>query len=140
MIALCDNKKCANLSSFPVYSKVLTAADDTIMKVFTVGADAKTLEECGDPIDLEGETFTISSDQVDTIAIGGDDKKVYLYKLKAHDDGTLTLDEASKDIAMCFDTPVMKVEFCAGGKLLAVAQDSHVQVMDTETKKVTSFV
>ncbi len=41
---------------------------------------------------------------------------------------------------MSFDSPVIKVEFCAGGKLLAVAQDNHVKVMDTETKKVTSFV
>lgn len=40
---------------------------------------------------------------------------------------------------MCFDTPVMKVEFYPGGMLLGVAQDSHVQVMDTQTKKVTSF-
>jgi len=41
---------------------------------------------------------------------------------------------------MCFDSPVMKLEYCAGGKLLGVAQDSHVQIMDTETKKVTSYI
>lgn len=50
------------------------------MKVFSVSEDAKTIAEVGEPIDLEGETFTVASDQVDTIAIAGEDKKVYLCK------------------------------------------------------------
>ena len=41
---------------------------------------------------------------------------------------------------MCFDTAVMRIEFYPGGKLLAIAQDTHVQLMDTQTEKVTSFM
>lgn len=96
------------------------------MKVFSVEVDAKTIAEVGEPIDLEGETFTVASDQVDTIAIAGEDKKVYLCKAEIQDDGNLKLDEATKEIAMCFDTAVMKIQFYPGGKLLGVAQDSHV--------------
>ena len=79
---------------------------------------------------------------MDTIAIGGDDKKAYLQKVEyVEEDGTIKLAEpVEKEIAMCFDTPVMKLQFCAGGKLLGVSQDSHVQIMDIETKKVSSFV
>ena len=48
--------------------------------------------------------------------------------------------EGGKELAMCFDSPVRKLEFCAGGgQLLGVAEDAHVQMMDTETKKVTIF-
>ena len=117
-------------------SKIMTAADDTMLKVFATGAELKEQEE---PIDLSDEIFTICADQVDTIAVGGEDKKAYLYKVELNEDGTYKLAEGEKEIAMCFDTPVMKLEFQAGGKLLGVSQDSHVQVMDTETQKVTSF-
>ena len=51
----------------------------------------------------------------------------------------MTLAEDVKEIAMCFDSPVMKLEYCAGGKLLGVSQDNHVQIMDTETLKVTNY-
>ncbi len=41
---------------------------------------------------------------------------------------------------MSFNSVVTKLEFCAGGsKLLGISQDSHVQLMDVETKKVISF-
>ena len=41
---------------------------------------------------------------------------------------------------MCFDSVVTRLEYCGGGaKLLGVSQDSHVKLMDVETKKVTSF-
>ena len=111
------------------YSKIITAADDTMMKVHTVqpeGADMPLAES--EPIDLDGEIFTICSNQVDTIAIGGEDKKAYLQKVEyVEEDGTIKLVEPiEKEIAMCFDTPVMKLQFCAGGKLLGVSQDTHV--------------
>ena len=109
------------------------------MKVFNLTEGS--IAESGEPLDLEGEIFTICSDQVDTIAVGGDDKKAYLHKIESNEDGTLQLAaEGDKEIAMCFDSPVMKLQYCAGGKLLGVSQDSHVQIMDTETKKVTSFM
>jgi len=74
------------------------------------------------------------------IAIGGDDKKAYIIPVEAQEDGSFKLAEADKELAMCFDSPVTKLEYCAGGKLLGVSQDNHVQTMDMETKKVTSFV
>ena len=75
------------------------------------------------------------------IAFGGDDKKVYLQRVSVLDE-TLQLveGEGGRELAMCFDSPVRKLEFCAGGgQLLGVAEDAHVQMMDTETKKVTNF-
>ena len=55
--------------------------------------------------------------------MGGEEKQVYLHKLKEMEDGTLKLG-SDKELAMCFDTPVMKLEYyCAGGKLLGVSED-----------------
>ena len=95
--------------------------------------------ENGDPTDLEEETFALCSDQVGQIAVGGVEKKVILHKVRS-ENGTYNLDSGSEELAMCFDTPVTNLEYYAGGKLLGIAQDSHVQMMDIETKKVTSFV
>jgi len=39
----------------------MTAADDTILKVFNL-ADDEPPTELGEPIDLEGEAFALSSD------------------------------------------------------------------------------
>ena len=91
------------------------------MKVFTLTSEGSTAES-GEPLDLEAECFTISSNQVDLIAVGGDDKKAYLHRVEEdeRDDGTLKL-TGDKEIAMCFDTPVMKLEYCSGGKLLGVS-------------------
>ena len=111
------------------------------MKVFSLTEGS--IAESGEPLDLEAEIFTICSNQVDSVAVGGDDKKAYLHQIEEKDDGTLKLvveGDDNKEIAMCFDSPVMKLEYCAGGKLLGVSQDSHVQIMDTETKKVTSYM
>ena len=46
------------LSSF-LCSKIMTAADDTMLKVFATGAELKEQEE---PIDLSDEIFTICAD------------------------------------------------------------------------------
>ena len=73
------------------------------------------------------------------IAVGGVEKQVTLYKVNT-EDGSYDLDQGSRELAMCFDSPVTKLEYYAGGKILGVAQDNHVQLMDVETKKVTSFV
>ena len=117
----------------------MTAADDTIMKVFAVTPETATIAEHGEPLDLEGETFAVSSNQVDTIAIGGQDNKAYLQKVEVEEDGTFKLLDSNKDIAMCFDSPVTKLEFYTGGKLLGVSEDCHVQILDTETNKVTNY-
>ena len=43
-------------------------------------------------------------------------------------------------MALKFDTSVSKLEYCANGtKLLGISEDSHVQLLDVETMKVTSF-
>ena len=44
-------------------------------------------------------------------------------------------------LAMSFDTPAIKLEFCNGGAhLLGISEDSYVQIMDVETMKVTNLV
>ena len=91
---------------------------------------------------MDGETFTICSNQVDTIAYGGVDKKAYIQKVSMKEEHTqedLIRDEAM--LAMTFDTPVTKLEFCNGGAhLLGISEDSFVQIMDVETQKVTSLM
>lgn len=109
-----------------------------MLKIYDVSLDQKPMEN-GDPTDLEGETFAICSDQVGQIAVGGVEKQVSLYQVNS-EEGTYDLDQGSKELAICFDSPVTKLEYYAGGKILGVAQDNHVQLMDVETKKVTSFV
>ena len=75
------------------------------------------------------------------MAIGGSDKKAYLIKVEQEDgENSLKFSESEKEIAMCFDSAVTKSQFCAGGKLLGVSEDSHVQIMDIDSKKVISFV
>ena len=107
---------------FQIDRKLLTAADDTMMHAFQLGAEKCAPVATGEPLDLEDEIFTITSNQVDSIAVGGEEKKVYLHKLEENEDGTLKLaGTESKELAMCFDTPVMKLEYCAGGKLLGVS-------------------
>ena len=92
------------------------------------------IAENGEPLDLEAEIYTISSNQVDSVVVGGDDKKAYLHRIEEKDDGTLKLAPVGdKELVMCFDSQVMKLEYCPGGKLLGVSQDSHVQILDTET-------
>jgi len=68
-------------TSFCCFSKILTVADDCMMKVFTVesidgekqlGLTEETL------IDLDGETYSLCSNQVDKLAFGGDDKRAYI--------------------------------------------------------------
>ena len=56
---------------------MLTGADETIMKVFSLTEGS--IAESGEPLDLEAEIFTICSNQVDSVAVGGDDKKAYLH-------------------------------------------------------------
>ena len=65
-------------------SKVLSVGDDCMMKVFTGAEDGTLVEET--LIDLEGETFALSSNQVDRIAYGGTDRKVYLEKVSVNED------------------------------------------------------
>ena len=106
------------MSDFLCFSKLITAGDDTMLKFHDISSG--TPEESGEPIDLDCETFALSSDLVGTIAVGGEDKKAYIYKVV--DDGDSGFKVEDKEIGMCFDSPVTKLEFVAGGsKLLAVS-------------------
>jgi len=49
------------------------------------------------------------------IAIGGDDKKVQLYQLEMQEDGATKLKEGGAELAMCFDSPVTKLEYYGKG-------------------------
>ena len=79
---------------FYIFSKVLTGADDTIMKVFSLAEGS--VAESGEPLDLEAEIFTMTSNQEDTVAIGGEDRKVFLHRIEEDQDGTLRLAEGDK--------------------------------------------
>jgi len=63
--------------------------------------------ESGEPFDLDCESYALSSDLVSTIAVGGEDKKAYIYKVL--DDGDSGFKVEEKEIAMCFDSPVTKL-------------------------------
>ena len=104
-------------------SKVLSVGDDCMMKVFTAeGGDGTLVEET--LIDLEGETFALSSNQVDRIAYGGPDGKVYLEKVSVSEDQGIIRDEPF--LAMSFNSCIQKVQFVGGKHLLGVAEDSQV--------------
>ena len=60
-------------------SKILTVSDDSMLKIFSIHDDGGKLTLSEDSLmDLDGETFTICSNQVDTIAFGGSDKKAHI--------------------------------------------------------------
>lgn len=52
-----------------------------MMKVHAVMAGAETCDN-GDPIDLDHAAFAISSDNVSTIAIGGESKQATLMRIE----------------------------------------------------------
>ena len=55
------------------------------------------------------------------------------------DSGDEDLIREDATLAMTFDTPVAKLEFCNGGAhLLGISEDAFVQIMDVETLKVSS--
>ena len=41
--------------------------------------------------------------------------------IEKQEDGTYKLVEGSDELAMCFDSPVTKLEYCQGGKLLGIS-------------------
>lgn len=108
--------------------------------VFKKGSIEGEFQRELDQIDLEGPVYAISSDNVGTVALGGEEKKAQLYEFRTLANGTCQFVEGSQELAMCFESVVTKLEYCGGGaKLLGVSQDSYVKLMDVETKKVTSF-
>jgi hypothetical protein len=112
-------------------------ADDCMMKVFSVASDDVLNEES--LIDLPDETFAIASNNVDKIAYGGSDKKVFIQKVEVDSEDAQNLKRSDASLAMAFDSNVSKVQFIGGKYLLALSEDSHAQMMNLETEKVTHF-
>ena len=76
-----------------LYSKILTVSDDSMLKLFSIGDDGAKYSLNEESLhDLEEETFTICSNQVDTIAFGGSDNKVHTQKI------TVKSDEEADDL------------------------------------------
>ena len=111
-----------------------------MLKIFSISDDGTKFALNEDSLmDMESESYTICSNQVDTISYGGPDKKAYLQKISLKEDNEENLEREEATIAMVFDTPVSKLEFVNGGAhLLGISEDAFVQIMDVETSKVTS--
>ena len=112
-----------------------------MLKIFSISDDGANFALNEDSLmDMETESYTICSNQVDTIAYGGPDKKAYIQKVSIkEEDNEETLDREEATIAMVFDTPVCKLEFINGGAhLLGISEDAFVQIMNVETSKVSS--
>ena len=76
-----------------LYSKILTVSDDSMLKLFSIGDDGAKYSLNEESLhDLDEETFTICSNQVDTIAFGGSDNKVHTQKI------TVKSDEEADDL------------------------------------------
>ena len=112
-----------------------------MLKIFSISDDGAKFSLNEDSLmDMDDPTFTICSNQVDSIAYGGSDKKAYLQKVSIKEDNSEEdLIREDPVLAITFDTPVRKLEFCNGGAhLLGISEDSYVQIMDVETLKVFS--
>lgn len=64
-----------------VFSKIITIAEDTIMNIYEAKS-SKFLHK----IDLENEHYAIASNNIDKIAIGGDNKQIDIHTIKDGDD------------------------------------------------------
>jgi hypothetical protein len=101
--------------------KIVTVADDSMMKVFQVSEEGLVEESL---IDMDGETFTIASNQVDKIAYGGSSNKVYVQSVETDGEDGEALKRGEAYLAMSFNSSVTKVEFIGGKHLLAISEDS----------------
>ena len=100
-----------------------------MLKLFSIGDDGAKYSLNEESLhDLEEETFTICSNQVDTIAFGGSDNKVHTQKITVKSDEEADdLDREQPALAMSFDSPVTNVQFVNGGShLLSVSEDKFV--------------
>ena len=115
-------------------SKLLTVGEDFVLKVFDIAQDGLVEKQIIEMID---ENYALATNGVDKIAFGGIAKKVFLQAVSVNSEGELQFDENT--LAMQFDSPVTKLEFVGAQHLLAVSEDSSVQLMDLESGKVKTF-
>lgn len=106
------------------------------MKVFDVESDSTLREK--QIVDMTGENSAIATNNIDKIAFGGLDKKVYLQNVELDKDGQLVFN-GELQLAMQFDSQVTGLEFVGAKYLLARSEDTSVQLMDLDSGKVKSF-
>ena len=127
---------------FLCISKVITTSDDTLFKVFKY-ENPQELEDTLQSFEFgdEVEATALCSNGSDSIVFGGTNNEATIQKIEVGEDGQVAYDKSeAQPVALKFDTSVTKLEYCANGsKLLGVSQDSHVQLLDVESMKVTSF-
>ena len=86
-------------------------------------------------IEMTDENYALATNNLDKIAFGGIDKKVYLQAVALTADHQLQF-EGELQLAMQFDSAVTKVQFVGAKHVLAVSEDAAGQIMDLETGKV----
>lgn len=89
-------------------------------------------------VEMTDENYAIATNNLDKIAFGGIEKKVYLQQVSLDSDQQFKF-EGDQTLAMQFDSAVTKLEFVGAKHLLAVSEDSTVQLMDLESGKVQTF-
>ena len=134
------------------HGKLLSVADDGVLKVFRIQSGAAT----GQPgLELEtqlelpeglGETNSIASNQMQTIALGGSNKTVDLFTLPNQDQrergnvffkGPELFGAENSFLAMKFNSKVKKVRY-NGKWVLGFSEDEHVTIFNTENEKTFS--
>ena len=129
--------------------KLLSVADDGVLKVFKIKSNGPV----GQP-DLQfetqlelaghhGEVSSISTNQVQKIALGGTNKTVDIFTLPDQDDqskesvfakGSELFGQESSFLAMKFNSKVKKVRYSGNKWVLGFSEDEHVTVFNTENE------
>ena len=130
----------SNFCLLNCYSKIITAGDDSVTKVFTHNP-GQDLVDTMELIDHDDEMYALCSNGADAVVFGGKDKQANIWKIQSGSaDDELKFEKTEKTLAMMFDSPVMCLEYYFSlGKVLGVSQDSFVSVYDVEKGKVTNF-
>jgi len=86
---------------------------------------------------MQDENYALATNNLDKIAYGGADKKVYLQNVNFDND--LLKFDGDHTLAMQFNSPITRLEFVGAKHLLATSEDSVVQLLDMESGKFLSF-
>ena len=129
--------------SDPINRKLVTIADDLMMKTFDLPTPKNDELVELQLIEQSAENFTIATNNVDKIAIGGAEKMVVVHNF------TQELSESGKFLAkiegdpfigLVFNSAVKKIEFFGANQLLAISEDSTAKVVDLQTGKMMDFI
>ncbi len=83
---------------------------------------------------MTDENYALATNNLDKIAFGGIERKVYLQQVALQDDSLVF--EGELQLAMQFNSPVTKLEFVGAKHLLGISEDTFVQLLDLESGKV----